>query len=76
MLIYTRHELALQHYQTVKEGEGGTDGGEGRDEDGEVVEVDALTGSQTLADLDVLQEQVIAHTTTVSHSDLQVGHFC
>ncbi|BFZ19708.1 hypothetical protein BsWGS_22746 [Bradybaena similaris] len=67
-----RHELALQHYQTVKEGEGGGDGGDGRDEDGEVVEVDALTGSQALADLDVLQEQVIGHTTTVSHSDLQV----
>ncbi|CAG5136803.1 unnamed protein product, partial [Candidula unifasciata] len=71
-----RHELAMQHYETIKEGDGGAgaaDGGEGRgDEDGEMVEVDGLTGSQTLADLDVLQEQVISHTTTVNHSDLQV----
>ncbi|CAL1538812.1 unnamed protein product, partial [Lymnaea stagnalis] len=71
-----RHELAMQHYQTVKEGEGagGTvDGGEGRAEDeAEIVEEDGLTGGQSLSDLDVLQEHEIGHTTTVTQPDLQV----
>ncbi|KAH9518513.1 hypothetical protein Btru_017009 [Bulinus truncatus] len=70
-----RHELAMQHYHTVKEGEGtgvSGDGGEVRgDDEAEIVEEDALTGPQSLADLDVLQEHDIGHTTTITQPDLQ-----
>ncbi|KAI8746429.1 zinc finger protein 236 [Biomphalaria glabrata] len=76
-----RHELAMQHYQTVKEGEGTVTIGEGADvkddDEAEIVEEDGLTGAQALADLDVLQEHEIGHTTTVSQPDLQsvdLGH--
>ena len=68
----------MQHYQTVKEGEGAAVNGEGeaRGDDGDMGDDDeGLTAPQTLADLDVLQDQDIGHTTTVPQPDLQVCNF-
>ena len=58
----------MQHYQTSKEGEGGVHGEtEARVEENEE---EGITAPQALADLDVLQEQDIGHTTSVSQPDL------
>ncbi|XP_059150373.1 zinc finger protein 236-like isoform X2 [Physella acuta] len=71
-----RHELAMQHYQTVKEGDGTAGSGEvgdGREEDEtEMTEEDGMAEPQGLTDLDVLQEQDIGQTATVNQTDMQV----